>query len=62
MFILSVDNFADYCLIPDCVSVMVYVNEVIGAIHFVLAVTQALYQFNLRRLYSNESDGLFQIL
>jgi len=64
MFVLSVDHFAEYCLIPDCVCltmIMMYVNEVIGVIHFMLAVTEILYQFNFRRLYSDESDELFQI-
>lgn len=42
--------------------IMMYVNEVIGAIHVVIAVTEVLHHFNFRRLYSNESDGLFQIL
>lgn len=41
---------------------MMYVNEVIGGIHFALAVTEVLYQFDLRRLYNSESDEHFQIL
>lgn len=38
-----------------------YVNEEIDVIHFVLVVTDALYQFNVR-LYSNASNRLLQIL
>lgn len=37
-------------------------EEAIGAICFVLAVTELLHQFNLTRLEANESDGLFQVL
>lgn len=40
---------------------IMHVNEGIDVIHFVLVVTDALYQFNVR-LYSNASNRLFQIL